>query len=242
MRNDEFNKIEITNEKQTSGLEFGKTQKLEVTFQKDNKLPEGELNEKYIGKTIRKKTEVNVQYENKAVAPVHGSTTVTSATTASNVAATTATVVTAASVVAVTAVAVGTGVSVAMHKYDYKFNSFVVGVDSLICDLLIMDDNRPDGEPYERYSYIEENDREVEEGDTSEEEEEKPFVLRVYNDVYEHTYEAKLGVCEWYFENLKPDQQYHISLSEKRFGGETIFDEQFTTLKEETRVSEFREI
>ena len=37
MRNDEFNKIEITNEKQTSGFEFGKTQKLEATFQKDNK-------------------------------------------------------------------------------------------------------------------------------------------------------------------------------------------------------------
>ena len=240
MRNDEFNKIEITNDKQIRGLEFGKTQDSETISQKENKLPEGELNEKYVGKTIRKQTEVNVQYANSATAPAHGATTVTSATTASKIVGTTATVATAASVVAVTAVAVGTGVSVAMHKYDYKFNSFVVGVDSLTCDLLIMDDNRPDGEPYERYSYIEENDREVEEDETSVKEEEKPFVLRVYNDVYEHTYDAKLGVCEWYFENLKPNQQYHISLSEKRFGGETIFDEQFTTLKEETRVSKFR--
>ena len=178
MRSDEFNKIEITNEKLTSGLEFGKTQKAETTPQKENKLPEGELNEKYVGKTIRKQTEVNVQYVNKTTAPAHGATTVTSSTTASSIAATTATVATAASVVAVAAVAVGTGVSVAMHKYDYKFNSFVVGVDSLTCDLLIMDDNRPDGEPYERYSYIEENDREVEEDETSVKEEEKPFVLR----------------------------------------------------------------
>lgn len=251
MRNDEFNKIEITNEKQTSGFEFGKTQKLEATFQKDNKLPEGELNEKYIGKTIRKKTEVNVQYENKAVAPVHGSTTVTSATTASNVAATTATVVTAASVVAVTAVAVGTGISVTLHSYDYQFNSFEIGLDYLVCDLLIMDNNRPDGEPYERYFYKEEKEQQpeapvetpkVEEDKASEKEEEKPFVLRVYNDTYECKFDAKLGVCEWYFEDLKPDQKYHISLSEKRFGGETIFDKQFTTLKEETRVSEFRGI
>lgn len=251
MRNDEFNKIEITNEKQTIGFEFGKTQKLEATFQKDNKLPEGELNEKYIGKTIRKKTEVNVQYENKAVAPVHGSTTVTSATTASNVAATTATVVTAASVVAVTAVAVGTGISIALHSYDYQFNSFEIGIDYLACDLLIMDNNRPDGEPYERYFYKEEKEQQpeapvetpkVEEDKASEKEEEKPFVLRVYNDTYECTFDAKLGVCEWYFEDLKPDQKYHISLSEKRFGGETIFDKQFTTLKEETRVSEFRGI
>lgn len=251
MRNDEFNKIEITNEKQTIGFEFGKTQKLEATFQKDNKLPEGELNEKYIGKTIRKKTEVNVQYENKAVAPVHGSTTVTSATTASNVAATTATVVTAASVVAVTAVAVGTGISIVLHSYDYQFNSFEIGLDYLVCDLLIMDNNRPDGEPYERYFYKEEKEQQpeapvetpkVEEDKASEKEEEKPFVLRVYNDTYECKFDAKLGVCEWYFEDLKPDQKYHISLSEKRFGGETIFDKQFTTLKEETRVSEFRGI
>ena len=46
MRNDEFNNIVITNEKQVSGLEFGKTQKAETTSQKENKLPQGELNEK----------------------------------------------------------------------------------------------------------------------------------------------------------------------------------------------------
>ena len=100
MRNDEFNKIEITNDKQIRGLEFGKTQDSETISQKENKLPEGELNEKYVGKTIRKQTEVNVQYVNKATAPAHGSATVTSTTTASNIAATATTVVTAASVVA----------------------------------------------------------------------------------------------------------------------------------------------
>ena len=145
----------------------------------------------------------------------------------------------------------GTGISVALHSYDYQFNSFEIGLDYLACDLLIMDNNRPDGEPYERYFYKKENEQqpeatvetpEVEEDKASEKEEEKPFVLRVYNDTYECTFDAKLGVCEWYFEDLKPDQKYHISLSEKRFGGETIFDKQFTTLKEETRVSEFRGI
>ena len=243
MRNDEFNNIVITNEKQVSGLEFGKTQKTETSSQKENKLPEGELNEKYVGKTIRKQTEVNVQYANKATAPAHGSTTVTttSATTASSVAATSASVVTAASVVAVTAIAVGTGISVTLHDYDYKINSFEIGSNYLVCDLFIMDNKRPDDEPYERYWYGEEMDRETEEDDSSKKEEERPFVLRVYNDVYECSYEAKLGLCEWYFDELEPDQKYHIALSEKRFGGETLFDEVFRTKKEETRVSEFRE-
>lgn len=237
MRNDEFNKIEITNEKQTIGFEFGKTQKLEATFQKDNKLPEGELNEKYIGKTIRKKTEVNVQYENKAVAPVHGSTTVTNATIASNVAATTATVVTAASVVAVTAVAVGTGISVALHNYDYRFNSFKVTSDALYYELIVTDLNdekRADGESYEEYDRPNEEDRE--DGSNA------PFTLRVYNEYYDYSvptyYDSNWGE----FTSLKPEQQYHIVLSENRFGGETIFDDKFTTLKEETRVSEFRGI
>lgn len=237
MRNDEFNKIEITNEKQTKGFEFGKTQKLEATFQKDNKLPEGELNEKYIGKTIRKKTEVNVQYENKAVAPVHGSATVTSATTASNVAATTATVVTAASVVAVTAVAVGTGISVALHNYDYRFNSFKVTSDALYYELFVVDLNdekRADGESYEEYDRPNEEDREDESN--------APFTLRVYNEYYDYSVPTYYDFNWGEFTSLKPEQQYHIVLSENRFGGETIFDEQFTTLKEETRVSEFRGI
>ena len=242
MHNGEFNKVEITNEKQISGLEFGKTQRTETISQKENKLPEGELNEKYVGKTIRKQTEVNVQYANKASAPAHGSTTVTttSATTASSVAATSASVVTAASVVAVAAIAVGTGISVALHDYDYKINYFEIGSNYVVCDLFVMDNKRPDGEPYERYWYGEEMDLERDNENSSKAPEEKPFVLRVYNDVYERSYGVKLGVCEWYFDELEPDQKYHIALSEKRFGGETLFDEVFRTKKEETRVSEFR--
>lgn len=237
MRNDEFNKIEVTNEKQTIGFEFGKTQKLEATSQKENKAPEGELNEKYIGKTIRKHTEANIQYENKAMAPTHGSTTVTSATTASNVAATTATIATAASVVAVTAVAVGTGISVALHNYDYRFNSFKVTSDALYYELLVVDLNdekRADGESYEEYDRPNEEDREDEKN--------APFTLRVYNDYYDYSVPTYYDFNWGEFTSLKPEQQYHIVLSENRFGGETIFDEQFTTLKEETRVSEFRGI
>ena len=234
MRNDEFNKIEITNDKQLRGLEFGKTQDSETISQKENKLPEGELNEKYVGKTIRKQTEVNVQYANKATAPAHGSTTVTSTATASNIAATTTTVATAASVVAVTAVAVGTGISVVLHDYAYKFNYFDVTSDSLTYELYVVDhnDERPDGESYEEYDRpnAEEN----------EEESKEPFTLRVYNQAYDYSIPTFYGSNYDSFANLKPNEEYHIVLSENRFGGEIIFDELFTTLKEDTRVSEFR--
>lgn len=249
MRNSEFNNVEITNDKQIKGLEFGKTQKSETILQKDNKLPEGELNEKYVGKTIRKQTEVNVKYSTSssgtASAPAHGSTTVTSATTASNVAATTATVATAASVVAVTAIAVTTGISVVLHDYQYQFNSFIIGSDYLTCELLITDEeNRPDGDAYERYEASIKNNKDEEDREQSsqkEEEEERPFSLRVFNGEYEYTYLAKIGICEWTFTDLEPNQKYHIALSENRYGGETIFDQVFTT-KETDPVSEFRGI
>ena len=195
MRNDEFNKVEITNEKQLRGIEFGKTQKSETISQKENKSPKCELNEKYVGKTIRKQTEVNVQYTNKTTVSSHGSATVTSSTTATSVAATTASVATAASVVAVTAIAVGTGISVALHDYQYNFNSFVVSSDSLSYELYVTDLNnkRPDGRRYEEYRDEEENredlvtEDEVSEEEETEEElpdEKPPLTLRVYNDNY----------------------------------------------------------
>ena len=251
MRNDEFNKIEVTNEKQLRGIEFGKTQKFEATSQKENKSPEGELNEKYVGKTIRKQTEVNVQYSNKTTVSSHGSATVTSTTTATQVAATTASVATAASVVAVTAIAVGTGISVALHDYDYRFNSFVISSDSLSYELYVVDRNnrRADGQKYQQYSDEEENredlvtEDETEEREiTEEEEKEPPLTLRVYNDNYSYSIPTYLEYTnEGWFSNLEPDQVYHVALTENRFGGETIFDKTFRTEKEEARVSEFKE-
>lgn len=253
MRNDEFNKVEVTNEKQLRGIEFGKTQKSETISQKENKSPKGELNEKYVGKTIRKQTEVNVQYTNKTTVSSHGSATVTSSTTATSVAATTASVATAASVVAVTAIAVGTGISVALHDYQYNFNSFIVSSDSLSYELYVTDrNNRPDGQKYEEYRDEEENREDlVNEDDIPEEEREKeededkgepPLTLRVYNENYSYSIPTYLElVNKGSFANLEPDQMYHVSLTENRFGGETIFDKAFRTQKEETRVSEFKE-
>ena len=253
MRNDEFNKIEITNEKQIRGAEFGKTQSFEFTAQKENTLPEAEINDKFVGKTIRKTTEVNVEYANKIQA--HTSATVTSSATATNAASVVSTVATAASVVAVTAVAVGTGISIALHDYEYQFNSFEVTTDSLTYELFIVDhkNERPDGEEYQIFYASEEEEVvsvDVDNDETNEEvdeeadkaKEEKPFVLHVYNEEYDYSLPADLDINIGTFTNLKPKESYHIALVENRFGGETIFDEQFTTLEEDKRVSEFNAV
>ena len=234
LNRDEYNTVKVTNEKTATQVEFGKVQKAEFSSQKENKIPEGELNEKYVGKTIRKETSVNVQYNNKV--PIHGSTTVvSSSTTATTAASAVASVVTAASVVTVTAIAVGTGISVALHDYDYNFNSFTVTANSLSYELFVVDHNneRPDGESYEEY-----NEQEEDEPKSTK----APLSLRVYNDYYDYSIPTYLDYNWGEFSNLKSEQTYHIVLSENRFGGDTIFDEQFTTPKEETRVSEFKGI
>ena len=49
MIHDEYNKVEITNDKQLFKVEFGKTQLAEFTSKKENVTPEGDMNEKYVG-------------------------------------------------------------------------------------------------------------------------------------------------------------------------------------------------
>ena len=233
MRNDEFNHVEINNEKEIKGVEFGKTQAFEFTSQKENVLPEGELNEKYVGKTIKKRTEVNVEYTNKA--PIHGSeTVVSSSTTATSISSAVTSVATAASVVAVAAVAVGTGISVALHDYKYEFEYFEAFTDHAEFGLYIYDlkDDRPDGEEYEYYD----EERMEEEED---EESKAPFTIRIYNSYYDYSVSAWLGYNDYYISSLEPDQEYHIVLSENRFGGEVLFDESFAT-KEALPASEMK--
>ena len=131
MIRDEFNQIEVTNDKQLLHTEFGKTQKAEFSSQQENKLPEGDLNEKYVGKTIRKETEVNVDYINKV--PSHGAQTVvtTSSSAAATAGAVTASAAVSVSTVAAVVIATVTGVSIALHDYLYEFESFIIMSDRL---------------------------------------------------------------------------------------------------------------
>ena len=228
MIRDEFNQSEVTNEKQFVYREYGKTQKVEFSSQKENTTPEGDLNEKYVGKTIKKVTEVNVDYINKV--QTHTSSTVvttTASTTASSVAAVTTSAVVVASTVAIPVIAVAAGISVALHDYQYKFNSLLISSNELRYELFIYD-NKEDNSDYLSYT---DNPQEIVPQRLEEEKDETaPFTLRVYNNNYDSSQyiwlkENNSGV----FEHLELDNSYNIVLSENRYGGEIIYKDSFTT-------------
>ena len=227
MIRDEYNQIEVKNDQQTLKVEYGKTQKIEFSSQKENKLPEGDLNEKYVGKTIKKTADVNVDYVNKV--PVHGTQTVATSTASASAtaAATTASsVVAVASTVAITAVAVATGISVAIHDYQYKFSSLIISSNELRYELLVYDKKDEDSEYLSYETTLDVAPRcanDVEDADA-------PFTLRVYNDNYDSKQyiwakEYNSGV----FEHLELGDSYTIVLSENRYGGEVIYKDTFTT-------------
>lgn len=224
MIRDEFNQIEVTNDKQLLHTEFGKTQKAEFSPQQENKLPEGDLNEKYVGKTIRKETEVNVDYINKV--PSHGAqTVVTSTSTATTVGAATATTAVAASTVAVVAIATVTGISVALHDYKYEFKSLIISSNELRYELYVYDAMLKDDE------YLSFKDQEpTREDEPYDETSSAPFKLRVYNNDYDASQylwdrSTNIGV----FSNLSLGNTYNIVLSENRYGGEEIYKDTFVT-------------
>ena len=226
MIRDEFNSVKVTNEKQAGRSEFGKTQQTEYTFHKDNKLPDVELNDKVQAQSTSTSQSsldtTNLLKQSTGSATSTSSTTTvvtTSSATASSIAAASTSVVAVASVVTVTAISVVTGISVALHDYQFKFNSFLVSAHEVTYDLSIFDTKEQD---YETGEYQEYN--------SSEEESNPTFNLRVYNKDYDNTHELWLGSNYGTFEGLNLGEKYTIVLTESRYGGETLFEEEFSTV------------
>lgn len=220
MRTDEFNQIEVTNDQQIKDVEYGKTQKTEFSEQGDTSLRGSKT--KFDNKQLGEKS-------SETVTQAEAVTTVSASASASGVAAVSTSVVAVASTVAITAISVATGISVALHNYDYKFNSFIVSSNELTYELLIVDKNQK-----EEDSSYEEHYEHFEEGV----EEKEPFTLRVYNSNYDYSHGLWLGYNYNTFTGLKLGETYNIVLSESRYGGETLFKETFTTF-ESTRFNEF---
>ena len=241
MIQDEFNKVVVTNDKQLRGVEFGKTQAFEFTAKKENALPEGDLNEKYVGKTIKKVTEVNVEYVKKI--PSHTTTTVvqSSATTATGAAAAAASTVVAASTVAVVAVSVVTGISVALHDYQCELSSLLITSNEISYRMTIIDNKKEDDIDYQSYEEPRQRNRlDDVAGDPYVEEydyegiynKNRPFVLKVSNNYYEAEHYLDYGMSEEAsFSGLTLGDTYSIVLSENRYGGEVLYSESFTTYK-----------
>ena len=243
MIRDEFNNIEVTNDKQLLRVEYGKTQKFEFSSQKDNTTPEGELNEKYLGKTIKSVTEVNVDYVNKV--QTHATqTVVSSSTTATSAASAAAATAVAASTVAVVAIATVTGISVALHDYHCELTSLLITSDSITYQMSIIDSKREDGEDYQTYSDdVKPNGRfnDIAGGPNADYEEDdpeaifdetRPFVLKVSNDSFVLEHYLDYGPSNYgYISGLTLGDTYNITLSENRYGGEVLYNEYFTTYK-----------
>ena len=218
MIKDEFNKIEVTNEKQVTIKEFGKTQKVEFSSHRDNEIPDEEYNKKIKFDTHPNHTNIEIKDKTQEVTKL---AKVTSVNAANSIGAATASVATVGAVVAVTAISVVTGISVALHDYDFKINSFQISSNEVIYDLFIIDNKQSKEESnYEEIDYHHFEEEEQESGD---------FSLRVYNANYDYTNNLWLGSNYGSFVGLTLGETYNIVLSENRYGGETLFEESFTT-------------
>lgn len=144
-------------------------------------------------------------------------TTVASSSTASTIASVSTGAVVVASTVAITAISVVTGISIALHDYQYHFSSFVITSNQLIYELDIDD--------LKLESYEEEN---------REEEENPPFIMTVSNAYYEREEGTWLGSNYGSFTGLNLGEKYKMVLKENRYGGETLFEEYFVTYENST--------
>ena len=223
MIEDEFNKIVVTNDIQVRNGEFGKTQSAEFLSHGGNEVPKEEFNNKtkFENHSGRPNFKVNNKVEKVVETAEVTTTTVATAGTASSIAAVTTSAVTVGAVVAVTAISVVTGISVALHDYDYHFNTLLISANEVTYDLVIIDKKKQDEENYEEIDYE----------SYEEEQESSTFKLRLYNSNYDYTHELWLGSNYGTFEGLTLGETYNIVLSESRYGGETIFEKTFTTYK-----------
>ena len=223
MIEDEFNKIVVTNDIQVRNGEFGKTQSAEFLSHGGNEVPKEEFNNKtkFENHSGRPNFKVNNKVEKVVETAEATTTTVATAGTASSIAAVTTSAVTVGAVVAVTAISVVTGISVALHDYDYHFNTLLISANEVTYDLVIIDKKKQDEENYEEIDYE----------SYEEEQESSTFKLRLYNSNYDYTHELWLGSNYGTFEGLTLGETYNIVLSESRYGGETIFEKTFTTYK-----------
>ena len=229
MIQDEFNNISVNNDKEFSKIEYGKVQKTEYSENGDMSL-RGNNHKVNLDEATK---QINTVAESGTV------TTVSSSATASSIATATTSVAVVASAVTITAISVVTGISVALHDYQYEFETFIISANELsydlyIKDLKIDDDSELYNYDYEQFYREDKDPNEEAEIDEERKRELFPLTLRVYNDTYDSYRELHLGSNYGLFQDLTLGETYKIALSESRYGGETLFEEKFTTVANST--------
>ena len=215
--NDEFNNNSAVNDRDSLKNEYSQNKNAEFSSHRSNSIPKDEFSSKNNSSTHRQNNENLNKLTEKAAESGGEVVTVNSGATASSIATTSSSVIAAAATVTVVAIGTVTGISVALHDYQYDFRQFTVSANELTYELVITDNNQE-----EMLSYEEDYKDEPSEEDL-------PFTLRVYNNNYDYSHSLWLGYNYNTFTGLTLGQTYNIVLSESRYGGEVLFEESFTT-------------
>ena len=220
---DEFNNNSANNDRDVLKDEFSQNDSIEFHSHRDNSIPKDEYTSKD-KRSLHTKNNENLNKLTEKAAETSGeAVTVTSSTAASSAAAATSSVIVAASTVVVVAIGTITGISVALHDYEYRFNLFSVSANELTYELFITDNNLSEEDmlSYEDYENFEDEKERVEN---------YQFTLRVYNSGYDYSHSLWLGNNYNTFTGLTLGETYNIVLSENRYGGEVLFEESFRTV------------
>ena len=221
---DEFNNNSVKNDSYTPKNEFSQNKNAEFSSHRGNSIPKDEYSTKNKHANHTKNNEnFNRKLTEKAIESSGEAVTITGSATASGIAATSSSVIAAAATVTVVAIGTVTGISVALHDYQFKFNYLSVSANELSYQLVITDNNQKEKET----EYLTFDNYEEEKDSRGEQQ----FTLRVYNTNYDYSHPLWLGYNENAFTGLTLGQTYKIVLSESRYGGETLFEETFTTVE-----------
>ena len=217
---DEFNQNKVTNDQQVLNSEFGVTQSNEFSDSGEMHLHRSAYNSS-LNQTVKNTTQVEA--ESASMAASEGASGVVTAVSGGGVAhalaAGTVSSVVVASSLTITALSVVTGLSVALHNYEFKLNSFIVTSNQLNYSLTITDKEMSE-EDYEHW--YEENDKEGS-APTA------PFVIRIYNNDYDSSQNLFYFEQSGVFSKLTLGQKYNIVVSENRYGGQIIYEDEFVT-------------
>ena len=218
---DEYTQNKVTNDQQIVNSEFGATQSNEFSDTGDMHLHRSAYNAN-LNQTVKNTAQAEAGSSASMAASEGASsvaTTVGGGGVAHALAAGTVSSVVVASSITITALSVVTGLSVALHNYEFKLNSFIVTSNQLTYSLTITDTEMSE-EDYEHW--FEENDKA---GNISN----SPFIIRIYNNNYDSSQELFYFEQSGVFSNLTLGDKYNLVVSENRYGGQIIYEDEFVT-------------
>ena len=220
MINDEFTNLKANNDSFIKKTEFANLPDSEFSDAGEMNLHRAAYDASLMKQADKSAGESTTSTVSEASSSAIEASSVPAVSTAGTIAAGSAGVIAVASTVAVSTLGVLAGISVALHDYEVKFNRFVVCSNQVRYDLSIMD-NKMSKDDYEHYF----DNVDYENGEESS----LPFVIRIYNTDYDASQELFFFEQSGSFDNLKLGEKYNIVIKENKYGGETLYENVFTT-------------